>query len=1162
MKLLKTSCLLIAALFCIQPQLWSQETRGTLLGRVIDQSGGVIVGARVEATNTETGVHSTTTSNETGDFLLPFLIPGPYSLQVEAPGFKKFVRGRVDVRVNERITIDVAMEVGQTADTIQVSAEAPLLDTSTTSIGQVIDSRTILELPLKDGMVLIMATLSPGVLFQPQSPGYVRPFDTSSPSQLSIDGTRTGSSEFMLDGAPNMQRAEVAYSPPPGVVDEFKIQTATFDAAYGYMAGGALNMSLKSGTNKLNGQLYYFHQNPMFNANRFFLNRIGAPKLRFRLHRWGTSFGGPVIIPKLYNGENKTFWMYGYEGIWSFDPTPFVTQAVPTAAQRNGDFSALLALGPQYQIYDPYTTTAEPGGLFRRQPLPGNIIPQSRINPVAQKIVALWDQPNQRGTSDGMNNYTRGKNAQDTYWNHIIRVDHNLSAMQRFYVRTNFTLMDRPENERHNRAFGDVFVRQNRGFAFDHVYTISPRFFVNSRYSYTRFINAFTPMQLGWDLAGLGFASSYIQQINQVDSRALRLPEINVTRDGSTQGGNPTLSSETLNKRHSDTHDFALNATNLVNTHTLRYGAGFRVYRENTFNLGASSGSLNFDTGWTRGPLSTSTSAPIGQGLASFLYGLPTGGSFPINTSYAQQTKIWAFYLQDDWKISRKLTVSLGLRYELPGPLTERFNRTVRGFDFAAANPIEEQARANYARNPIPELPVGQFRARGGLTFAGVNGEPRTLWNTNTMNFMPRIGIAYSITPNTVLRAGYGIYFEPIGVINLNVTQTGFSRSTSLVASLDNGQNYIASLTNPFPNSFLLPSGSTGGLSTNVGQGVSFFNEALANPYMQRWQFSVQQGLPGRGVLELSYVGNRGTRQRIGRDLNALPNNYLSTLAVRDQNTINFLNAAVPNPFYPMLPGTNLAGTTVQRNQLLRPYPQFTSVNMDTNQGYSWYHSMQVRYEKRFSAGLSSTLSWTWSKLMEARGFLNAGDAMPEEVISDQDRTHRIAITSLYELPFGQGRRWGSSMNGVVSKIISGWQVQGIYTGQTGAPLGFGNAIFVGNLQDIVLPRSQRTVERWFNTAAGFDTSSARQLDRNLRTLSTRFSGIRGDGGNNWDLSVIKNTEISEGIRLQFRAEAINALNHPQFLAPNTTPTSTAFGTVTDEWTWPRVIQFGMKILF
>ncbi len=1125
----------------VQPPVWGQEARGTLLGRVTDQTAAVITGAKVEALNVNTGVRSTVTTNETGDYILPFLIPGPYTLTVEAPGFRRSVRSEIPVRVNERITIDVTLEIGQAAESVQVVGAAPLLDTSTASMGQVIDSRTILELPLKDGMVLIMATLSPGVLFLPQSPGYVRPFDTSSPSQLAIDGARTGNSEFTLDGAPNMQRTEVAYSPPPGVVEEFKIQSANFDASQA--SGAALNMSLKSGTNNLHGQMYYFHQNPLVNTNRFFLNRIGADKINFRLHRWGSSLSGPVSIPKLYDGRNKTFWMYGYEGIWSFDPTPFVTEAVPTAAQRAGDFSGLLAGGSRYQIYDPYSIAPAAGGLFSRQALANNVIPASRINPVARKIAELWDQPNQQGNADGVNNYTKGKNAQDTYWNHIARIDHNLSQAQRFYARANFTKMDRPENERHNRAVGDVFVRLNRGAAFDHVYSLSPQLFVNTRYSYTRFINAFTPMQMGWDLASLGFASGFLNQVQQVEARGLRLPRVDVT-------GYSSLSIETLNERHSDTHDLSTSITQVVRSHTLRYGVGYRVLRENTYNLSNSSGSLSFDTLWTRGPLNTSGSSPIGQGLASFLYGFPTGGNFPITSSYAEQTRTWAWYLQDDWKISTKLTLSLGLRYELPSPLTERFDRSVRGFDAAAVSPIQAQAQANYARNPIPQVPADQFRARGGLTFAGVNGAPRTLWNTNKRNFMPRLGFAYNVTPNTVFRGGYGIYFEPIGVVFSHVNQTGFSRSTDLVPSVDNGLNFIASLTNPFPTGLLTPLGAAGGLSTNLGQGVSFFNGNLRNPYAQRWQFALQRGLPGHSVLEVSYVGNRGVRHRIGRDLSALPNQYLSTSPVRDQQTIDFLAAQFANPFYPLLPRTNLAGTTTSRGQLLRPYPHFTGVSADTNQGYSWYHSMQVRFEKRFSSGLSSTLSYTWSKLMEARNLLNGADPMPEEVISDQDRTHRLAVTWLYELPFGRGQRWG------------GWQVQGIYTAQSGPPLGFGNAIFFGDLKAIELPVGQRTVERWFNIDAGFERNTQRQLGSNLRTFPTRFNGLRGDGGNNWDLSVLKNTRIKEGMQLQFRAEAMNALNHAQFLAPNTTPTSSAFGQVTGEWTWPRVVQFGLKVLF
>jgi hypothetical protein len=300
----------------------------------------------------------------------------------------------------------------------------------------------------------------------------------------------------------------------------------------------------------------------------------------------------------------------------------------------------------------------------------------------------------------------------------------------------------------------------------------------------------------------------------------------------------------------------------------------------------------------------------------------------------------------------------------------------------------------------------------------------------------------------------------------------------------------------------------------------------------------------------------------VSRDLNPIPNSYLSTSPVRDQAAIDFLGAQVPNPFYPLLPKTNLASTTVPRSQLLRPYPQFSSVSANENLGYSWYHSMQVRAERRFTAGLSASLSYTWSKLMEATSFLNGADLRPEEVISSQDRTHRTTLTWLYELPIGRGKAWGGATNAVVSKLISGWQIQGVYTRQSGAALGFGNAIFFGDLKNIALPSSERSVNRWFNTDAGFERNNQRVLAANYRTFPSRFSGIRADGPDNWDISMLKNTRLTEGVQLQFRAEAINALNHPQFTAPNTTPTSTAFGTVTGEFAWPRVIQFGLKVLF
>jgi hypothetical protein len=1141
--------------FAVPLFMHAQETRSTVLGRISDPTGAVIPGAVVTAVNLDTGIRATVPTNASGDYLLPFLIPGPYSLTAEAPGFKKWVRSRIQTRVDDRITIDVMMEIGQASESVQVNAEAPLLDTSTGSMGQVIDSRKVLELPLIAGNVTVMANLSPGVLFQPTFPKDVRPFDTGSGSAIAGDGTRIGNAQFQVDGAMNNANTGFAYSPPPGVVEEVKVQTASFDASSGFLTGVTVNMSLKSGTNKLHGQTYYFNQNPAVAATSFFFNRVGTPKLTYKAHRWGGNASGPVYLPKLYDGRNKTFWMYGYEGWWSFDPVSIGFEAVPTAAQRRGDFSGLLALGSRYQIYDPYSIAPAAGGLFSRQPLPNNVIPANQIDPLGSRIAQLYDLPNLSGNADGVNNYTNGRNSHDNYYNHIVRVDHHLSDRQRFYVRVNATRNYRIQDQRHSDTVGHILFRYNRGAALDHVYTVSPTFLINSRYSYTRYIDGNYPDQTGWDLAGLGFSSTFVNQINAVDPRALRFPQI-------AAAGYSTLSVQAWNKNPVDTHDFALNATKVAGTHSMRFGGGHRIYRRNSNNLGNSSGVLTFGTNWTRGPLDTSAASPIGQGMASLLYGLPTGGNFPIAANYAEQVKVFALYFQDDWRVSRKLTLSWGLRYELPSPMNERFDRSVKGFDFEAPSPIEDAVRAAYAANPIPQIPAAQFRVRGGLTYPGVSGASSLLWNYNKTNFMPRISFAYSITSDTVFRGGYGIYFEPIGVPNQDVIQTGFSQTTTLNPTLDNGLHFIATAANPFPGGFLLPLGAAGGLSTNLGQSVSFFSQNGKNPYVQRWQFALQRSLPAQSVLEVSYVGNRGVRQRISRNLDSLPNQYLSTSSFRDQATINLLSAQVPNPFYPLLPGTSLSGTTVARSQLLMPYPQFTGVSVDVNQGYSWYHSMQTRFEKRFSAGFTSSVSWTWSKLMEARTYLNGGDPMPERVISDQDRTHRLVVTAIYELPFGRGRRFGRSLPGFVSRVISGWQASGIYQGQSGAPLGFGNAIFLGNLAEIPIPNSQRTVDRWFNVDAGFERNSGLQPSQNLRTLSSRFSGIRADGANNLDMAIIKNTRIREGLQLQLRFEGINALNHPQFNPPNTTPSSSAFGQVTETWASPRTVLFAAKILF
>jgi hypothetical protein len=433
------------------------------------------------------------------------------------------------------------------------------------------------------------------------------------------------------------------------------------------------------------------------------------------------------------------------------------------------------------------------------------------------------------------------------------------------------------------------------------------------------------------------------------------------------------------------------------------------------------------------------------------------------------------------------------------------------------------------------------------------------MWEAQKTNLSPRFGLAYQWNPRTAIRAGYGFFYD---LDRQSVIQTGFSRQTSLVPSLDNGLTFAASLADPFPNGWTLANGRTDGAMTFVGQGVSFFNPNLKTPYMQRWQISVQREVARHTVAEVAYVGNRGTRIRTSRNLNAVPREYYSTKIARDQPQIDLMSAAVRNPFYPLLPGTSLASSTVGRSQLTRPYPQFTGVSMTTNEGFSWYHSLQTRFERRMANGFTTSVSWTWSKFMEAISFLNETDALASRVISDQDRTHRLVVTGIYELPFGKGKMMLGSLSGVPGRIAGGWQIQGIWQKQSGPALGFGDVIFNGDLKNIPLSSGQRTVQRWINADAGFERATAVQRGWAIRYAPLRYSGIRGDGMDNWDLSVIKNTYFGERGLVEFRTELINAFNHSQFGAPNTTVTSSAFGAVTTLSQFPRVIQLGLRIVY
>jgi hypothetical protein len=1108
----------------------------------------------VRVTNTDSGVEAAAQSNEDGNYNIPFLISGTYAVQAEGTGFKRFVRNGVEIRVSEAVELGIRMELGQVTESVEVNDTTPLLDTAAASLGQVIDTRRITELPISAGSAMELMLLTPGIV-EPSKFVWKAAFNNR---DTATDGNRAYTTEYQIDGVSNTyadtrnERSLYSFGPPASAVREFKMQTSSYDASVGHTMGSVVNVSTANGTNELHGEAHWFVKNAALDAPNFFNNKFGTKEPVYQDNRFGVSAGGPVMLPRLYNGRNRTFWHYSWEENKWATPSTF-TATVPTAGQRQGDFSDLLRLGSGYQIYDPDTITSAAGGRFSRQPLPGNVIPASRLDAIGLKLAGFFPLPNQAGTADGLNNYSIALTEKQRYYVHLARVDHAISEDHRFFVRVHYDRQRADKDRRFgadNPANGLLINRNNKGAALDDVIVLSPSLVLNLRYGVTYQTFGEQRISSGFDLSSLGFSTALT---SLVDRNVATIPyvtagpyaAVNRWQDG--DGATTSL-----------THSVGGHFTKLLGSHNLKFGTEFRAHRafNNRFPR-STAPAFEYNNVYTRGPLDNSPAARIGQELAAMLLGIPAG-NMEHSASFALQDTWWGTYLHDDLKVSPKLTLNLGLRYELESPMTERFNRLVAGFDATAASPLDAAARANYARAPIPEIAPGDFRALGGLTFTNQGGIGRAPYRGERNNFMPRIGLAYQLRNSTVFRAGYGLYYGTLGVNSTSPIQTGFTQSTPIQASLDNGLSFRATNANPFPDGLIAPLGAAGGLTTNLGQSISFYLPDRKHAYSQRWSAGFQQLLPLEFLVDISYVANRGTRIEVDRPLNVTPREYLSRSPMRDQATIDYLSATFTSPFA----GTNpIYGARMSRAALLQPYPHFGNISVGEPIGYSWYHSMQLRAEKRFSRGYTFQLAYTWSKLMEAVEFLNPTDPLPYETIGSFDRPHRLAMSGIWEIPVGRGRAFLADLPAPVEFIAGGWQLGAVIVRQAGGPLAFGNALFVGDIKDIVLPKSERSADRWFNTEAGFNRTPAQQLASNIRAFPLRLSGVRGDGRATWDFSAIKNFRIRERAMMQFRAEAYNAWNHPNFNNPNQNPTATAFGSITAAGP-SRNFQLALKLKF
>jgi Carboxypeptidase regulatory-like domain len=1199
----------------------AQDFRATITGRITDTSKAAIPNAQVVVKNTGTNETTTATTDSAGNYKAPLLRPGLYSISVEATGFKKAVRENVELVINQVATIDVVLEPGSLSEQVTIQGEAPLLESATADRGGVIDRQRVIELPLNARNPFMLGILTAGVNFNGASI-WQRPFDNGAIAEWTINGSQSRGNEFLLDGAPNNGQAggnNIAYVPPVDSVQDFKIMTNTYDAQYGKTTGGIINVNLRSGTNAFHGAAYEFMRRQWLDATDFRLKARGADKAQHYLDQYGWQLEGPVYIPGLYNGRDKTFFMFNYEGYREGVPQP-LTLSVPTPEMLQGDFSKLADVaGKPITLYDPRSGVADPSvaGGWRREPFkcdaagnpiggvaggtPCNKLPADRINPIAQRILSFYPKPNSvdSAAAYGRNNFFFAPNlATDAFYNYVIKLDHQFNEKHRSYIR--WANNDRTEDRNVNgitTGYGQdgqhPFKRINDAFVIDHLATFSPTFIFNFRTSFNRFIEEGNGTgNLGFDLTTLGFPAGLVNSL-PFEPRFGRYEIDGYPALGRYAGSNIT-----------NTVAMHPTFTWIRGSQTWRGGVDMRwtqfidKNQGNIFRLSANRGFTQ--QRWDQGDDLS------GSGLASFLLGY-VGGNIDYNVFFTTLGKYYAPWFQNDWKVSPKLTLNLGVRWDINTPPNERYDRLNRGFDPNVINPVDSLID----RTQFPDVP----QLKGGLMFAGVNGLSRIPANTDWNNIQPRIGFAYLLQERLVMRGGWGLYY--VNPSNDYLQFAGFAVSTGVVNSLNGGRTPLEGvLANPFPNGFAIPQGSAGGAETFVGRGFNFINPNFQVPYVHQFSLGFQYQLPWEAKIELSYVGNRTKKLQSNRAFNE------PDLAMRQRcNPLEggspaFCNEALPNPFKGLAPYA-LTGRydsdTISRWDLARPYPAFGGLTeVGRNDGSINYDSMQVSFEKRARSGMNLVATYTFSKQIEAWGWNDLQKGVMQRGLYWADRPHRFTAGMVYQLPFGDGKKLFNIKHGFFGRLVSGWEATMIAQIQSGRPWDLpGNMIYMnpdainkdiqwkGSDQVWLIkthapdPNQRNADGTPIATVAApcvafINDSGAPQLhsfSQGLQNCSTtnydflrapqyaprytsyRSSYIRLYSPPIFDVSFNKMTSITERLKLQFRVEMFNFTNTYAYRVQqfNGNLEDRNFGSLfprlagDTEVAYPRHIQLAMK---
>lgn len=1154
---------------------WGQTFYGSISGTVLDATGAAVPGAAVTLTNLGTSEKRSMETDVTGSYQFVNLVPTRYRIEAEKSGFKRFVREPIVIEVQQAIRIDISLEVGAVTQTVEVTAQTPLLQPQTSSLGQVVESRKVTEMPLNGRNILALAALVPGVVPQ----GGRENSSTRNPTgtnifawgNIQIGGGFANQSAAYIDGAPvnTAYLNLLALVPTQDSIQEFKVQTNNLGPEFSRFTGGVINLTTKSGTNAFHGSVYEFLRNKVLNANDFFNNATGKPRPAFTQNQFGANAGGRII-------RDKLFWFASYERFSERRGLPFLT-TVPTGAMRNGDFSDLRnKVGNLIPIYDPLTTCGRLGNppcaldangkeIITRQQFPDNMIPPERIDPTSKILTNLWPLPNAPGQPfTKINNFSTNASVGGNNYQATTRADYNLSDKHKIFGRytywSNLSLAIAPfKNEICVDRCEESF--NTNQFVFADTYSFSPTSLLDVRLSWLRFWYDRAPKSLGVDLTTVGWPD-FLN--NQVAWRHIPPPNV-AGYAGEIMGAGDGAGSGIFGRN--DVYTIAPSLTKIAGRHTLKFGGEIRRNTHNYAQSNNPSGDFDFNRNFTA--VNPFSPAGTGDAFASFLLGTASAGGATTPTFVAAQQIHRSVYVGDTFQVGTKLTLNLGFRYDQFGPWSERFDRMT----FLMLD----------AESPLA-APTGlPLKGRLGLV-ASEDLASRNRPELDKRMFSPRLGLAYRLTNKTVIRAGYGIFWVS-NDLNWNITPHNDAVAgvrTLMVNTIDGGITPVDRLSNPFPNGIIQPPGRDPVFQTRLlGLGIQAPLTKNPNGYVQQWNFNIQRELAEGFLVDVAYAGSKGTHLvRHGLQVNQLPEQFLSLGTA--------LQAQVPNPFFGLITAGPLSAATVARGQLLRPFPQHTGVSIaGPNIGNSIYHSMQMKVDKRFRRGGSILVGYTVSKLISdtdtLTGWLESGrggttwgaennnNIRAERAIASFDVPQRLVVSYVLDLPFGKGERFVGNASGVVDKLVSGWGINGITTLQSGFLIqpataqnlcncfGGGGRPNVTGQSGKLTGSAQSRLNQWFDTSV-FTQPPAFTFANASRTTSD----IHSHGANNFDFAIFKNTKFGpdERFAIQFRTEFFNLFNRVRFDYPGQVLGTAQFGVVSAQDNLPRLVQFALRFTF